>query len=771
MRTLLLGLLSLAVASSGSQPPATALTGRVITGTGAEARPVRRAKVTLSGAGLPDSRIADTDTTGAYRFDRVPAGDFKVRVEKPGFVTLEADAQASATLTMIRGGAIEGVIADSAGDPTWNVVVTALQPQADGKPKAIARTRTDDLGRYRLHSLAAGDYVVSADTDGYFLERMFLMPGEKRPGVTTAYYPAAGGVENARSVRVSAGRDVSAIDVTLTPARPFVDPSAPPPAPRSDRNGTGRIAGVVSDATTGRPIRTAELLLLPAPGQGPRITHWIRTDAQGRFEYTSLPAQRYTLQVQAQRYVTLEYGQKRPGETGTQIDLRDGEDFRADVKLPRASAIEGTLLDEFGDPAPGVLVQIARRTLVGGRYRIVPGGGPVPVPPSDDRGRYRVAAVPPGDYYVAALSGVYTESNDVGGFAPTYYPGTADAGGATPMSIALGGDAAATFALVPAKTVSIAGRIVDEAGQPMGRGTLWLATPDRLRRMDFNLARGRAAPDGTFLLRNVPSGSYTLQGFGAPVPPAVHKPGAQHGPLNYGALRFGWLPIDLGDADLDGVVLKVSDGRLLTGQIVLEDNAVVTPPKPDQVHITALPVEFDSAPVGGGPPPSETRADWTFEVRSMSGIRRVFASVASPNWMLRKITLNDRDITDTPLDFRTTDVAGVVVVITPKVTRVAGGVTDDRGPVADYAVVVFATDPTKWIERSRFVAVGRPTQQGRFTVAGLPPEDYLAIALPNVAGNEYMDPEFLQQLRASATSFTLGEGESKTLDLKLKRRP
>src|SRR5262249_20725467 len=104
-------------------------------------------------------------------------------------------------------------------------------------------------------------------------------------------------------------------------------------------------------------------------------------------------------------------------------------------------------------------------------------------------------------------------------------------------------------------------------------------------------------------------------------------------------------------------------------------------------------------------------------------------------------------------------------------SRITGGVSDDKGPVGDYALVIFSSDPTKWIDRSRFVQLVRPTQQGRFDVRGIPPEDYLAIALPNVVGSEWQDPDFLKQLRAQATSFVLTEGESKTLDLKLKKRP
>jgi hypothetical protein len=208
----------------------------------------------------------------------------------------------------------------------------------------------------------------------------------------------------------------------------------------------------------------------------------------------------------------------------------------------------------------------------------------------------------------------------------------------------------------------------------------------------------------------------------------------------------------------------------MRGRIRLED-ASVMPPEAELIHVTAIPVEFDSAPLASGPPPSTTRDDFTFEVGALSGARRIFVTVSSPAWMLKTITRNDVDITDTPVDLRAGDVDGVEVLLTPRVTRLSGTVNDDRGRVVDYAIVVFAADSARWIDRSRFVGMFRPTQDGRFDTHGLPPEDYLAVALPGVNGSEWMDPEFLQLLRPQATPFTLAEGESKALQLKLTRLP
>ena len=124
MRQILLGLLAAALTwwppTTHTQTAPQVLTGRVVTSAAGDLRPVRRAKVTLAGGtGAPP--VADTDVKGEYRFERLAPGDYKVSVQKPGFVKLEAAASANATLTMVRGGAIEGVVTDISS-VLWNVV-------------------------------------------------------------------------------------------------------------------------------------------------------------------------------------------------------------------------------------------------------------------------------------------------------------------------------------------------------------------------------------------------------------------------------------------------------------------------------------------------------------------------------------------------------------------------------------------------------------------------------------------------------------------------
>jgi protocatechuate 3,4-dioxygenase beta subunit len=773
VRTIAFGVLTaaLTIPQTAPQPSPNTdlLTGRVVTLGGNDLRPVRRAQVTLKGAS--GTRVTDTDTSGVYRFDRLPRGSYKVSVRKAGFVTLETAAAADATLTLERGGAIEGSVFDSMGDPIWNVAVSALLVRSGERPTAVAQVRTDDLGRYRLHSLQAGDYYVEVETDDTYRRGLFIAGGNR--SFDRTLHPSAAALEDARPVHVSLGLETTSVNVVMKSA-PSNATIAFQPVERGTAAGASRISGRVVDGGSGKPIPGARLMLVTADAL--RSGAIVLADAQGQFAFRSLEPRRYLLAANAERFVGLEFGQKAPGDTGHQIDVRAGDDLTADFMLPRASAIEGTVVDEFGDPAPSISIRIARRQYAAGRHRLTAVGSTLQWVATDDRGHFRIGALEPGDYFVVALSGAYTDTNEGGVFAPTYCPGTDDAHAAAAVTLALGADSTAPFSLVPATTVRVSGKMVDPDGRPVAGGTIWLLPPDRLRESNLDVIRSTTAADGTFVLPQVPKGVYTIQGLGPPIQSSA------------GARPFGWLPVTVGEQHLDSVVLEVTRGKSLRGHVVLEDTST-PPPNVHVIAVTTVPVEFDSSPIGqmrltsstpvdfGStvfgdlPTPSVTRDDLSFEVSRLSGLRRILVTVGSPNWTVKRITRNGIDITDTPQDFRSTNVEDVEVVLTPKITRLTGGVSDAKGPIGDCAVVAFSTDPTKWVDRSRFVMLTRSTLQGRFELRGLPPEEYLAIALPRIVQSEWEDPDFLQQLRAEATTFTLGEGDSRVLDLKLKKRP
>ena len=65
------------------------------------------------------------------------------------------------------------------------------------------------------------------------------------------------------------------------------------------------------------------------------------------------------------------------------------------------------------------------------------------------------------------------------------------------------------------------------------------------------------------------------------------------------------------------------------------------------------------------------------------------------------------------------------------------------------------------------MASARPDQEGQFRVSNLPAGPYYAVAVEYVAQGEWQDPAWLERMSKAATKFTLDEGGTKTLDLKL----
>ena len=167
--------------------------------------------------------------------------------------------------------------------------------------------------------------------------------------------------------------------------------------PRTFKTGTGRLRGRVLASDGTGPIRRAQVRISGSE-VAPKAA---LTDAEGRFEFRELPAGRFTLQASKSGFVSVQYGQTRPFESGKPIELADKQSLdNADISMPRGSVIAGRIVDEFGDAIPDVSVTAMRQTWQNGRRRLVPSPGRVAQ--TNDLGHFRIYGLPPGDYYVSA---------------------------------------------------------------------------------------------------------------------------------------------------------------------------------------------------------------------------------------------------------------------------------------------------------------------------------------------------------------------------------
>src|SRR4051812_6614778 len=104
-------------------------------------------------------------------------------------------------------------------------------------------------------------------------------------------------------------------------------PARDTPAQQQDDNekATAVIAGRVLAADTGRPVKRARVLVSAAELPGGR---GILPEDDGTFAIAGLPAGRYTVTVSKSGFVSLSYGQRRPLQAGTPLQLADGQELK-----------------------------------------------------------------------------------------------------------------------------------------------------------------------------------------------------------------------------------------------------------------------------------------------------------------------------------------------------------------------------------------------------------------------------------------------------------
>ena len=562
--------------------------------------------------------------------------------------------------------------------------------------------------------------------------------------------------------------------------------------------GTARIRGRVLAADTGTPLRRAQVRLT---SQNIRNAKTATTDTEGRFDLSELPAGRYTLAVSKAGYLTLQYGQRRPLEPGKPIDLSEGQLLdRTDVLLPRGGVVTGRIVDEYGEALPDATVQALRYQYVGGQRQLAPAGRAAQ---TDDIGQYRIFGLPPGDYYVtaatrtpmaaiqaatdtftfvaappgvgapfdpAAAAGLQAVREAIGGsddeltgYAPTYYPGTATLTDAQRVTIGVGEEMPGiSFSMTLAKLAKISGTVIDSQGQALARGVV-VIRPNRGGPMFMRGGmNGGGVNGGAFTINGVPPGDYMLQVRSGGPGPGRGGPG---GP-GRGDAEFANVHVSVNGSNIDGLVIATTTGATVAGRVTFGNSR--TPANLSSVRVTAASTDADQGPpIGAGA--LSTAADGTFELRGLGG--SVLFRVANPpsGWTLKAVRLEGADITDTPHEFKGGEtITGLEIELTDKPTRINGTVTGTGSDsIKDYAVVVFTDDNDHWVPQSRFVRAGRPDQDGHFQITGLPPGRYLAVALEYLEQGSEMDPDLLEQLKTKGTSFTLDEGETHQLNLKL----
>jgi hypothetical protein len=542
------------------------------------------------------------------------------------------------------------------------------------------------------------------------------------------------------------------------------------------QSGTAIIRGRIVAADSGKPLRRARVTLFAA--ELGRDSRTASTNVDGRYEITELPAARYTMRVTRSGFLPLQYGQRRPLEQGKPLQVLDKQVVdHVDFALPKASVISGRITDELSEPVAEVQVFAMRLGFFQGRRRLIPASS-VGGARTDDEGDYRLVGLAPGTYYVMAqLRETWTVTQngveEMMGYGTTFYPGAIALVDARRITVGVGQEASNTdFALMPGRAASVSGTALNSAGQPISGRHVGVAQQIFGPTGGLFMSAGNTttAADGTFTIKNVPPGEYKLNLQTSP-DAMIFARAIQEGAS---------MPISLDGTDLKGLVLTTSVGWSFSGRMTAE-SAMPPDTLRDRFRVAGRLVEPDNSPGPPPPPPppgatnlpgvpesGRVKDDWTFLVAGVFGPARIRVAVAD-GWAVKAILHDGRDVTDVPLAMRSgEELTGLEVILTNSATVVTGQLVDDKGaPLQDGTVILFPDDSSKWFEDSRWIRAARPDQQGQYEVKGLPPGDYLAVAVDYVEDAMWNDPEYLDSVRRHGRKLTLTEGATQTLALKL----
>ncbi|MFZ5926251.1 MAG: carboxypeptidase regulatory-like domain-containing protein [Acidobacteriota bacterium] len=500
---------------------------------------------------------------------------------------------------------------------------------------------------------------------------------------------------------------------------------------------TYTISGTVVDSVSGDPLRGVRVSVLEARSFRP-AGEWT-TDGSGDFRFERLAAGKYVLMAEKPGYVVQRFGQKAlysafssavvAGEGNVTEGLR--------FALIPSAAITGTVTDENGEPATGVLVSAFRQVGNPRNPRWIRSG----FDSTNDLGQYRIHSLRRGSFIVLAqgadheLQGRYGDHLRRWGFPPTFAPGVPDVSRAALIRLEPGVEHRADISVRGTRLVAVVGGYSSGTWPVSGRAFL-LASLAGFG--FFQVGMTSVVSRQGFMIRDVPRGSYTLL-VASPTQPRLIAMKQVH-------------------VEDDPVTVDMGAGVPVGAKITVEW-ADARPPRPVDVVLDSD-GDIGTQIARLGPDASAELAvlpPGHYVPKLLSG-NQVFAVTG--------IRVEPGRVVSGAIEIPGTSRAEIRLTAVSRVQEVTGRVFKGGSPQMGVTVILLPRDQPV---RAASFAVDQTDSDGSFTLRSVAPGEYLAFAFEQGEVFDYADPEVMQPLLRLGQPVTVKAGKNPEVRLEVTR--
>jgi len=492
------------------------------------------------------------------------------------------------------------------------------------------------------------------------------------------------------------------------------------------------LRGTILDSVTNQPIRNALVQLVANSSAA------VLSNSEGSFQFDSLPLGPTILQAFKPGYLSNSPARYDPSQ---RIFVNIAPDVPAVViKLVPESAIYGQLTDENGEPLEGFSISVFAR--IPSTHEIVTGNIPAPVI-TDDEGKFRVAGLHSGSYYLAArpekksASPVSANGYPPQSYPPTIYPGANDISSATLLHLKPGTQTLANFSIKPAAFVHISGTVAGILSSEQPRLSLTTALGELL------LPRTKYDPiSHSFQMEDVAPGTYALT--------AVAKSG------NSSAALIASQTVNA-TSDLSAVHLVLAPTADIP--IYFQWSSATRDPK-ERVQTPAISLArrdlyladgvANDGPVASTPTLLAAVAPGTYSLFIQN----------SGDYFVESATMGSANLLQNNLVVGASSSNPPIQISMVEGAATLSGSVHSGGQYSAAAIFLFST-------RKKMPDVQFASEEGKFAFHGLAPDSYRIIAVDDVANFDFENPATVGHYSSKMREITLSATQSATISLEL----